>query len=81
MFLHAGGNMFSALDLFTRGRSEWQLSTTPAPLVWQTGPDAAFLAQVAALVVVGSLAVLAYADLAKVAPNLMNRRPDRGGRS
>jgi hypothetical protein len=24
MVLHAGGNIFSAFDLFTRGRSEWQ---------------------------------------------------------
>ena len=30
--LHAGGNVFSALDLFTRGRSEWQVSPTPRPL-------------------------------------------------
>lgn len=25
LVLHAGGNMFSAFDLFTRGRSEWEL--------------------------------------------------------
>lgn len=28
--LHAGGNILSAFDLFARGRSEWQLGTTPA---------------------------------------------------
>ena len=66
MVLHAGGNMFSAFDLFTRGRSEWQLSTAPRPLVWQTGPDAAFWGNVAALVVVGTLTVFAYAALAGV---------------
>ena len=66
MVLHAGGNMFSAFDLFTRGRSEWQLSTTPRPLVWQTGPDAAFWGTVAALLVVGTLTVFAYAALAGV---------------
>ena len=65
MVLHAGGNMFSALDLFTRGRSEWQLSTTPRPLVWQSGPDAAFLGNLAALLVVGTLTVFAYAALAR----------------
>lgn len=66
MVLHAGGNMFSAFDLYARGRSEWQLSTTPRPLVWQTGPDSAFWANVAALLVVGTLTVFAYAALAGV---------------
>ena len=64
MVLHAGGNMFSAFDFFTRGQSERQLSSTPSPLIWQTGPDAAFLGTVAALLVVGTLTVLAYAALA-----------------
>lgn len=67
MVLHAGGNMFSALDFFARGRSEWQLSTAPQPLIWTTGPDAAFVVNLAALLVVGTLAVTAYAALAKVA--------------
>jgi membrane protease YdiL (CAAX protease family) len=66
MVLHAGGNMFSTLDLFSRGRSEWQLTATPTPLVWETGIDAAFLGSVAALVVVGALAVGAYMSLAGV---------------
>jgi membrane protease YdiL (CAAX protease family) len=66
LVLHAGGNMFSAFDLFTRGRSEWQLSTTPRPLVWQKGPDAAFLGNLAALLVAGVLTVFAYAALAGV---------------
>jgi membrane protease YdiL (CAAX protease family) len=66
MVLHAGGNMVSVFDLFARGRSEWQLSTTPRPLVWQSGPDAAFLANLAGLLVVGTLAVFAYAALAGV---------------
>jgi hypothetical protein len=38
MVLHAGGNMFSAFDLFTRRRSEWQLSPEAKPLIWETGP-------------------------------------------
>jgi len=66
MVLHAGGNMFSAFDLFTRGRSEWQLSTAPRPLIWETGPDAVFWGNLAALVIVGALAVWAYS--AAVAP-------------
>jgi membrane protease YdiL (CAAX protease family) len=66
MFLHAGGDMFSALDLFTRGRSEWQLSTAPRPLIWETGADAAFLGNVTALVVASVLTVFAYTALARV---------------
>jgi membrane protease YdiL (CAAX protease family) len=66
MILHAGGNMVSAFDLFTRGRSEWQLSATPAPLLWETGLDGAFLGNLAALLGVGTLAVFAYGALAAV---------------
>ncbi len=67
MVLHAGGNLFGAFDLFTRGRSEWQLSAEPKPLIWQTGPDAAFWANLAALLIVAALAVWAYAVLAGTA--------------
>lgn len=67
MVLHAGGNLFSAFDFFVRGRSEWQLSTAPRPLIWQTGPDAAFWGNLALLLAVGTLTVLAYAALARVA--------------
>jgi len=65
--LHGGGNLLSAVDLFTRGRSEWQLSAAPKPLVWETGPDAAFLANAAALLVVGAAAVWAYVGLSRAA--------------
>ena len=65
MVLHAGGNMFSALDLFTRGRSEWQLSRETKPLIWETGPDAAFWGNLAALFIVSALTVWAYSTLAR----------------
>jgi membrane protease YdiL (CAAX protease family) len=52
MVLHGGGDALSAFDLFTRGRSEWQLSAAPRPLVWETGRDAEFLANTVALLVV-----------------------------
>jgi hypothetical protein len=67
MVLHGGGNLLSAVDLFTRGRSEWQLSAAPKPLVWEAGPDAAFLANAAALLVVGAAAVWAYFELSRAA--------------
>jgi membrane protease YdiL (CAAX protease family) len=67
MLLHAGGNMFSAFDLFTRGRSEWQLTPEAQPLIWETGPDLAFWGNAAALVVVTGLTVWAYSTLARTA--------------
>ena len=65
MVLHAGGNVFSAFDLFARGRSEWQLSPQASPLIWETGPDAALLSNVAALLIVAALTVWAYSSLAR----------------
>lgn len=67
MALHAGGNMFSAFGLFARGRSEWQLSAAPQPLIWQTGPDAVFWVNVAALLVFAASSIVAFAGLANAA--------------
>ena len=67
MTLHAGGNIFSAFDLFARGRSEWQLSTAQPKLLWETGPDAAFIGNVVALLAVSALTVWAFAGLARAA--------------
>lgn len=64
MILHAGGNIFSALDLFTRGRSEWQLSAQAQPLIWETGPDPAFWGNLTAFVIVAGFTVLAFSSLA-----------------
>jgi membrane protease YdiL (CAAX protease family) len=63
--LHAGGNMFSAFNLFASGRSEWQLSPEAKPLIWETGPDVAFWGNVAALLIVSALTVWAYSMLAR----------------
>ena len=67
MVLHGGGNALSAVDLFTRGRSEWQLSAAPKPLIWEAGPDAPFLANATALFVAGAAAVWAFSELSRAA--------------
>jgi len=67
MVLHAGGNVFSAASLFLGGRSEWQLSPEPAPLIWEVGPDASFWGAVVALFVVGAATVWAFACLSRAA--------------
>ena len=66
MVLHAGGNVLGALDLFARGRSEWQASPTPKPLIWESGADASFWVAVVAALLAGAVAVWAYAALARV---------------
>ena len=65
MVLHAGGNILSVFDLMSRGRSEWQLTSTPNPTIWQAGPDASFWANLAALLVFGTSTVFAYRALFK----------------
>ncbi len=80
MVLHGGGNVFSLFDLFTRGRSEWQLSAAPNPLIWETGPDAPFLANTAALFVVGTAAVWAYSELSRAARVTCEREQEPSAR-
>jgi membrane protease YdiL (CAAX protease family) len=63
MVLHAGGNLLSAFSLFTQGRSEWQLGARPPVLVWQTGMDASFVANVLGLLLVSVGACFAYRAL------------------
>lgn len=67
MVLHAGGNVFSAVSLFAGGRSEWQLTAVPPPSIWQAGVDASFLANLAALAVVGTATAVAYRALFQAA--------------
>lgn len=65
--LHAGGNILSGIDLLTRGNAEWQASSSPAPLIWETGTDASFWMVCVAFLMVGAGAVWAYTMLASVA--------------
>jgi membrane protease YdiL (CAAX protease family) len=69
MMLHAGGNVFSSLGLLTTGRSEWQASANPAPLIWATGVDSDFLVAVVAALAATAAAAWAYAGLAATARN------------
>jgi hypothetical protein len=67
MVLHTGGNVLSAIGLFAGGCAEWQASSTPKPLIWETGADASFWISCGAALIVGAAAVWAYAALASVA--------------
>src|SRR5260370_20652996 len=63
--LHAGGNVLSAFELFTRGRAEWQGAPTPKPLILGTGPHASFWISLSLAVLLGAPAVFLYATLAR----------------
>jgi membrane protease YdiL (CAAX protease family) len=65
--LHTSGNVYSNLDLWLHGQAEWQASSGPALLIWNTGTDASFWSAVVALLVVAAAMALAYARLARVA--------------
>ena len=71
MALHAFGNFFGSLGVLA-GRGDWsQEVASRAPLIWQSGPDAAFWGAVALLAVLSAVTVAAFAVLAK------QRRPVR----
>ncbi len=65
--LHAGGNVLGYMDLLARGRAEWQASSSPKPLIWETGADASFWTSCVAVLAVGAVMVWAYDKLASIA--------------
>jgi membrane protease YdiL (CAAX protease family) len=70
--LHATGNVLGGIELLARGRSEWQASSTPDPLIWETGTDASFGVSCVGLMVVGAAVVWAYRTLATVVREAAN---------
>jgi membrane protease YdiL (CAAX protease family) len=67
--LHASGNIYSSLDLWMRGRAEWQAASTPESLIWRTGVDQSFWVTSAALVIVLAVTIFAYLWLARLSPH------------
>lgn len=66
MVLHAGGNIFSSLGFFMTGRSEWQASAKPVPLIWETGLDSTFWISSGATLLMGAVTIWAYRTLSAV---------------
>jgi len=75
MVNHAGGHVLGAFDLFARGHSEWQASSSPKALIWETGADASFWISLVAALIAGAAAVWAYVALARVARDAPARVP------
>jgi membrane protease YdiL (CAAX protease family) len=66
MVLHTFGNMWSAVGLFAMGRSEWQLGSSKPALIWESGVDVPFVANVLAFLVVATVTVYAYRALRRM---------------
>jgi membrane protease YdiL (CAAX protease family) len=64
--LHTGANLYSNLDLWLHGQAEWQASSGPAVLVWNTGTDVSFWTAILAVLVAAAAMVLAYSKLARL---------------
>ena len=73
LVLHAGGNMFTSLELFTQGRSEWQTSANNNPLIWQNGTDASFWFSCVMTILMGTVAVMAFRSLRSISHKQQNQ--------
>jgi membrane protease YdiL (CAAX protease family) len=62
--LHAGGDVLSISRTWMTGKGEWELTSAPPSLIWDTGPDAAFWGALAAFILLGAVAVTAFVALA-----------------
>jgi membrane protease YdiL (CAAX protease family) len=58
LVLHVGGDVWSLTRLWLTGRPEWQMSSTPPALVWETGLDAKFVTTLAVLIAFAAMTVV-----------------------
>jgi len=65
--LHTCGNIYSNSLLLIYRQAEWQAASSPAALVWKTGPDRAFWVSIISLALVAPAMLWAYFKLAHVA--------------
>ena len=62
--LHTVGNLYSNLDLWRNGQAEWQASSSPTTLIWNTGADGSFWMTSGAFVVAAAATGWAFHALA-----------------
>ena len=75
LVLHAGGDVWSLTRLWQTGRPEWQMSTSPPAVIWQTGVDASFILSVLALVALAALTTWAYVGVRRLRIESGERSP------
>ena len=64
--LHTLGNLYSNFDLLLQGRTDWQTGPAGAPLVWESGADAAFWQLLGAFALTTAATTLTFRKLAAV---------------
>jgi len=57
LVMHVGGDVWSLTRLWLTGRPEWQMSSMPPALIWETGLDANFVMTLAALIALTAVTV------------------------
>ena len=68
--LHSGGDVWSLGRLWLTGQPEWQLSSTPSKLIWETGVDGRFLLSAIAFVIFAGLTCWAYVGVHSLAGSI-----------
>jgi membrane protease YdiL (CAAX protease family) len=69
LVLHAGGDVFVLNRLWLTGKPEWQQTSEPPKLIWESGPDAAFWGYLVAFLVLGAATVWAFVALRELVIN------------
>jgi membrane protease YdiL (CAAX protease family) len=75
--LHVGGDIWSLTRLWTTGRPEWQLATTPPQFLSETGVDASFVVTTASVILFGS-AFIALCGVLRRSVAAVTGRPAEG---
>lgn len=65
--LHVGGDVWSLTRLWLTGRPEWQLSSTPPALVWETGLDTRFVTTLAVAIALAAMTAALCISLRRLA--------------
>ena len=60
LVLHSGGDIWSLSRLWLTGRPEWELSTAPPRLIWDSGMDVSFFAITIVFLLFTALTTRAY---------------------
>lgn len=61
--LHTGGNIYSNLDLWLSGQTEWQADPAANALIWENGPDQSFWTLLIYVIISTLLCLLVFRKL------------------
>lgn len=78
LVLHSAGDIVVLTRWWATGQPEWQLATTPPPLVWEHGIDASFVLTAISSVVLALLTARAYQAVGTVRVRALTSSPVDG---